>query len=452
MWGRLKIVAKEGLKRLAHSVFFRLLATIIIAGIALNISILISFIVLKRNIWQSWESHLIRYARYMAAEIGIPPDRSKAMVIARQTHMTMIQYLSPTENWEVPDRHSSQLKDTLPSSLIRNTTWIGKNGLQIGRNNRGRLIRLAHGDGELLFALIRPQDTEQRIFIGLLLLCATLKVILACAYLYIRRVMQPIRWLTHAMSQIGQGNLSYRVPLKRNDEFQTLAEATNQMAAQLESMVEAKERLLLDVSHELRSPIARLKVGLELLSETKTKVCLQADLREMETMLADILNARRLSRSTAALNFETVESAAFIWSVVQEFYHYCPGIKIFELGHHRLSLDPKKARVVLRNIIDTALKYGSNASRPIELTTSQTDKVFNIHIVDHGIGIPLEAQDRIFEPFFRADASRSRQTGGFGLGLSLSKAIMDAHGGDIKISSSENQGTKVTIIFPLNQS
>lgn len=452
LWAGSQTVCKNKLKFIVHSVFFRLLATIVIAGFALTTVVLIGYLALKYNIWESWENHLIRYTRYIAAEIGDPPSRDKALAIVKETQMSIISYRSPTENWVVSKAKSIAQIDTQFDLGIKENYWVNKNGILIGRNRKGRFIRIPHGNGELFLSLIRDRGAEQKIGRGFLLLCAAFMLILTCAYLYIRRVMQPIHWLTYSMNQFGKGNLTYRMPLKRDDEFQTLAESVNQMAAQLESLIQAKERFLLDVSHELRSPIARLKLGLELLPGTKAKAFLQEDLREMETMVTDILEASRLQQSTAALNYETVDSAALIQSVVQEFSHRSPGIKIFKLSRYPLRLDPKKARVVLRNVIDNALKYAPNSARPVELTTKHNDRVLNISILDYGIGIPRMAQDQIFQPFFRADASRSRQTGGFGLGLSMCKAIMEAHGGSIQIESKENQGTKVMITFPLGQS
>jgi signal transduction histidine kinase len=436
-------VHKKGFKHLVHSVFFRLLAASILAGIALTLSVLIGFIALRHNVWESLESHLTRYARYMAEEIGDPPNREKALAITKDSSMTVICYRSPTENWVVPKTQS------IPEVGTQYYLWINKKGMLIGKNNRGHFLRLSLDNGELFFWLIHNKNVEEKVGRGFLLLCAGLILILTCSYLYIRRVMHPIHWLNEAMDQFGSGNLTYRMPLKRNDEFQALAESMNKMAAHIQSLIQAKERLLLDVSHELRSPIARLKVGLELLPQTESKASLQDDLREMETMVTEILEASRLYRSTTALNYEMVESSALIQSVIQEFSQRPPGIKFMDVHHHSLRLDPKKARVVLRNVIDNALKYSSNSSKPVELTTTHTDRGLNIHITDYGIGIPTEAQNQIFEPFFRADASRSRQTGGFGLGLSMCKAIMEAHGGTIQIFSQENKGTKVTILFPL---
>jgi signal transduction histidine kinase len=216
----------------------------------------------------------------------------------------------------------------------------------------------------------------------------------------------------------------------------------------IKKLIQAKEALLLDVSHELRSPIARLKVGLELLKETEAKISLQEDLREMEAMVTEILEAYRLQRFSDRLNLEVVNSHALIASVVAELSDRPPGIKVIDLCNCSVKLDVKKARVVLRNILDNALKYSSRSSNPVEVTSHFKNKTFTVSIKDCGIGIPAHLLHQVFEPFFRADPSRSRQTGGFGLGLSMCKAIMEAHGGAIHLESKAKEGTLVVINFP----
>lgn len=438
---RRKTVHRKRLLKLAHSVFFRLTAAIVLVAILMTVTILLCFIALRHNMVASAKSNLIRYAGYLAADIGAPPDRSKALAIARDTRI-VIRYDSPAQNWTVPENRS------IPDINGRFRLWYNQNGISAGSSTKGHFIELSRAEGRLCFWLDRKHGAEQKAGEGFLLLHLLLLLVLTCVYLYIRHVMHPIRWLTTAVDQFSAGNLAYRMPLKRGDEFQDLAESMNNMAAQIQKLIQTKEKLLLDVSHELRSPIARLKVGLELLPETKARSCLQEDLREMETMVTDILETARMQRSPADLNMETVSSAALINAAAQEFSQRPPGIILVDLLDRPLRLDLKKALVVLRNVLDNAFKYGFDSTQPVEITTSSAETLFSIHITDAGSGIAPESLEHVFEPFFRADASRSRQTGGFGLGLSMCKAIMEAHGGAIRIDSQSGRGTRVTLDFP----
>jgi signal transduction histidine kinase len=434
-------VPKNRIKKLLHSVFFRLLIAIILAGIALTIIILIKLSSLKQDYMESLAGNLTRYTHYLVKEIGTPPSHAKALAIARDTQM-VIRYHGSNKSWTVPEDKS------IPNFGKHYHQWYHQNGMIIGSNFKGHFIKLTNNDGQLFFWLGPNREVEKKAVKRTILFFSAFVIILIAAYLYIRRVMQPIHWLTTAMNEFGSGNLSYRMPLKRDDEFQDLAKSMNKMAAQIEGLMQAKESLLLDVSHELRSPIARLKVGLELLKETEAKISLQEDLREMEAMVTEILEAYRLHRYSDRLKLEEVESNALIDSVIAEFSGRPPGIKAIDLCNCRIQLDLKKARVVLRNILDNALKYSSKSSRPVEVTSGTKNDLLTIRIKDFGLGIPAHLLNQVFEPFFRVDPSRSRQSGGFGLGLSMCKAIMEAHHGTIHIESNAGKGTLVVINFP----
>ena len=147
-----------------------------------------------------------------------------------------------------------------------------------------------------------------------------------------------------------------------------------------------------------------------------------------------------------------MNSKDFITAAAGEFTEQPPGIQMMTIEEVVLSIDPHKARTVLKNIIDNAVKYSRESHQPVEIAAAKEEAAYRISVQDFGIGIPAEDLPRVFEPFFRVDLSRSRATGGFGLGLSLCQAIMKAHGGDIRIDSELGKGTLVTIRFPFNPS
>jgi len=437
-------VHKGHLQRLFHSVFFRLLAAIAVAGITMTIMVFILFIALRHQIFESIDRNLAEYVRYLAADIGTPPAMARAAAVAERTGMA-IQYEDSHQNWTIP----AGLK--VPEMKERYDLRSDKNDFKIGGRPKGHFVSVRHGDGQLSFWLLNSRAFEKRVIKGPLILCAVLLIILSIAYLYIRRVMQPVHWLKHAMDRYGEGELDYRVPLKRGDEFQDLAEAVNRMASKLASLLASKEKLMLDVSHELRSPIARLKVAVEMLDDDSAKASLREDLDEMETMVTEILDAARLRQSAAELNLQKVQSKTLIESAVAEFNRTAPGVIITAIEDVRLTIDPQKARTALKNVLDNALKYSQENQKPVEVAAAREGQYFRIVIRDYGIGIPPQDLERVSEPFFRVDISRSRKTGGFGLGLSLCKAIMEAHGGEIHIESDLGQGTRVTLVFPLAQ-
>ena len=436
---------KRHFKRLFHSVFFRLIAAITIAGILMTLTVMGGFYMMKETMAETFRRNFAQYIHYLIKDIGDPPDRMRAKAIADHTDMN-IHFENPETAWTIPE------SATVPDFSNPHHLWHDSRKVQVGGSRHGHFIKVNHGGGRLIFWRLKSDAFEQQAAKAVVKVCVLILLILTGAYLYIRRVMQPVRWMTAAMDQYGDGNLDYRMPLKRADEFQDLAEAVNRMADRIQALLEAKEKLLLDVSHELRTPIARLKVGIELLSDEEDKASLSEDLAEMESMVTEILEAARLRQSAASLNVQKVVIRSLIYTVAAEFKEQPPGIQLISIEETELSLDPQKARTVLKNVIDNAVKYSRESQKPVDIKAYREEENYYISVRDFGIGIPEEDLKRVFEPFFRVDLSRSRETGGFGLGLSLCKAIMEAHGGDIRIESELGRGTQAIICFPIDPS
>jgi signal transduction histidine kinase len=254
------------------------------------------------------------------------------------------------------------------------------------------------------------------------------------------------------VESLGAGRLDHRIPSSGHDEFRDLGDAFNLMAARLSGLLRSKEQLLLDVSHELRTPLTRLKVQLEMVPDQEIRQSLQADVAEMETMVTAILEEARLRSTVAALQLQPTDMAGLLTSVVEEFQNRPPGAVCGPLRTATLSMDGDKMRTVLRNLIDNAVKHSPADGPPVAVSLVPEDAYAAIIVEDQGIGITAEALPHLFEPFYRADASRSRKTGGFGLGLGICKAIIDAHNGQIRIESQPGKGTRVTVTLPAKAS
>jgi signal transduction histidine kinase len=221
------------------------------------------------------------------------------------------------------------------------------------------------------------------------------------------------------------------------------------MAGRLSVLLRNKEQLMLDVSHELRSPITRLKVLLELIQDEETRKNLQAEVMEMETMVSSILEEARLRNSSASLELDPTDINQLVHSVVEDFKDISPGVVYNACESTTILVDRGKMRMVLRNLIDNAVKHSPEKGQPIDVSLNRDKNTMAIIVKDQGAGIAESALPHIFDPFFRTDASRSRKTGGYGLGLSLCKTVVDAHKGQIRISSKIGQGTKVVVRLPI---
>ena len=206
-------------------------------------------------------------------------------------------------------------------------------------------------------------------------------------------------------------------------------------------MISARERLLLDVSHELRSPLTRMKVALEFVPENKSRESLLGDVQEMEQMVTEILETARLKSEHGQLELQTVDLKLLIQEVCSAFEGKIPGI-LFEKDskEYLVRIDVEQIQTVLKNILVNALKYSIPGNDPVQVRLSKDVSGCIIEIQDQGQGIPEDELELIFEPFYRVDKSRTKLTGGYGLGLSMCKTIIEAHGGRISVRSRSGEG------------
>jgi signal transduction histidine kinase len=310
-------------------------------------------------------------------------------------------------------------------------------------------IEYRHDRGDFIFELSGEYERNPALkwIHGLIVLSITL--ILLGAYVLIRRILRPIKWLDTGVKEVSLGNLKHRVPVIKSDELGQLSQAFNAMTQRLNEMLTAKEQLLRDVSHELRSPLTRMKVALEFVKESRTRKLVQSDIQEMEEMITHILETARMHHDHSRLNLREIDLTRLINDVLATYRQQSPGVTFSSTGvSFPCMVDPEQIKVVLKNVLDNAIKYSPKDSQAIRISVADRDGWTVIEIEDSGIGIEPEALTYIWEPFYRADKSRSRDTGGYGLGLSLCKTIIQAHGGTIDVRSIPGKGTTVSLALP----
>ena len=228
--------------------------------------------------------------------------------------------------------------------------------------------------------------------------------------------------------------------------------AFNDMTERIRDMLHTKDQLLLDISHELRTPLTRMKVALEFLSESQAKQNLQGDIADMEKMVSEILETARRHHKYADLKKQSTNLTVLLKQTLKAFENQPPGIEIVDLpAEIEAEVDPDQIKTVFDNVLNNSIKYSQPDSKPIQVSYKRRESYAVIRITDFGIGIPQEELAHIFEPFYRVDKSRAKDTGGFGLGLSLCKTIMEAHGGKIEVQSKPQEGTTVSLFFPLTK-
>jgi signal transduction histidine kinase len=431
----------NGFDKIFKSVFTKLLLIIIVTGIAINIIVAGFFITHRSSAGSTIHKNIVHYLNYLIADLGDPPSLSRARQIASQTSL-VIHFKGQGLSWSTSGS---------PPTVSRRRLYEYKEdpGIRFGRYHRHSIIEIDHQKGRFVFELVRFFDREDEKNGIMLALFALLAGVLALAYLLIRRVLRPVKWLNEGVKEVSRGNLKHRVPLKKSDELGQLAQAFNDMTDRVREMLQAKEQLMLDISHELRSPLTRMKVALEFLAEGKSKQNIKKDIEEMEQMINEILDTARRHHMHSKLNRRPVNLVDLLHEVVSAYKEQQTAIELIDLPSCvEIHVDFEQIKIVLKNIINNAIKYSGPESDPIRIFLDTREPYVILRVTDNGPGIPAEELSFIFEPFYRVDKSRSKRTGGFGLGLSLCKTIMEAHDGNIEIDSTPGKGTTVSLFFP----
>jgi signal transduction histidine kinase len=431
--------------KIFRSVFTKLLVVILLTGICINLVVGGFFIHLRNEFVGPFHKNVVQYLNYLIADMGNPPTLDRAREIARQSFLE-IRYESPVLRWTTSDELPTDLKDRF---IVRHQNPDVRYGKYRGRH----MIEVDKEAGRFIFGLSRnlPVDsTRNRLLVIILVL---LTVILVTAFFVIRYILRPVKWLNTGVQEVSRGNLKHRVPLKKSDELRDLAVAFNDMTDRIRDMLHNKDQLLLDISHELRTPLTRMKVALEFLSDSQAKQSIQADMEEMEKMVTEILETARMQHKYENLKKQPTDLAELLKQTLTAFENQPPGIEIVDLPSEiEAEVDPEQIKTVFENVLNNAIKYSQPDSEPIQVSYKHREFFAIIRITDFGIGIPEEELAHIFEPFYRVDKSRAKDTGGYGLGLSLCKTIMEAHDGKIEIQSRPEEGTTISLFFPLPKS
>jgi signal transduction histidine kinase len=192
-----------------------------------------------------------------------------------------------------------------------------------------------------------------------------------------------------------------------------------------------------------------MRVALEFLPESKARSSLAEDVTVLEELVGQILEGARAHHQAGQLKRTPLDLAAVIQSTAAGFSGRKPEIRLeIPQGNWQVPADAAKVQTVLTNLLENALKYSPTGSGPVRVELKRRETGVEISIIDQGIGIPAGDLEHILEPFYRVDKSRTKATGGYGLGLSLCHTIMQAHGGRITIASQPGEGTAMTLFFP----
>ncbi len=302
-------------------------------------------------------------------------------------------------------------------------------------------VRLADGSW-VTFENQIPKEVFTGVTELLLMLAVLLIAVVTLSLIAVRWVTRPLSMLAGAADELGRDidrpALSESGPI----ESQQAARAFNTMQARLKRYIDDRTRLLSAVSHDLKTPITRLRLRAELLDDDSLRDSFVKDLDEMQAMAAETLDFLRGMESKEAMAPVDIGALLESLKVDAEALNHKVEVTTAELAPYPAR--PLALKRCLINLVDNAVKYGGKAL----VTATDNDESLTITVTDEGPGIPETELKQVFEPFYRLEGSRSRDTGGTGLGLSLARNIALAHGGELRLQNRPEGGLEAVLTLP----
>lgn len=280
-----------------------------------------------------------------------------------------------------------------------------------------------------------------------------LGVIVLLCYALAYHLTSPVRKLQRAVDRFGKGDLSARAPATRRDELGQLARTFNRMADRIQTLVTAERRLLMDISHELRSPLARLSVAVELARDNRENARLdriQKEADRLNELVTELLEVTRAEGDPAHRKLEPVRVDELLAEVVEDsrIEADARGSTLTLNAHEPAAADadPKLLRRAVENVVRNAIRYAPQGTA-VDVALETSRKRLRITVRDRGPGAPEESLPLLFEPFYRVESDRNRTSGGAGLGLSIARRAIQLHHGAIRATNA-NPGLCVEITLP----
>ena len=310
---------------------------------------------------------------------------------------------------------------------------------------------------EMMNSLLMLQNNMLLLFVGVALAAVIAGMVFS------RVLTQPISDMTRVIQSMSKGDLGVRAQVRGSGEIRQLALAFNSMSEQLESLNQTRNQFVSNASHELKTPLATMKIMIESLiyqpdmdAELRTEFLSDVDqeINRLSSIVSDLLTLVHADSRSSRLNRERMSLA----EVVKDTQHRLApmaeqnglGIELSLQDSCDMYADKAKLQQVVYNLLENAVKY-TPAGGKIKVSLQRVGRDAVLSVSDNGPGIPKESLPHIFDRFYRVDKARGRGTGGTGLGLSIVQQYVNLHGGSVKAASEEGQGAVFTVELPLNK-
>ncbi len=411
------------------------------------------------------------------AQRGITDDYARRFMRGTITLIEDELYRTPRRDWQrkidqLDDKFSYRLGIVERISLDRTLTPDQVSKLDAGD------IAIDH-DGDIMYrrlgtsskvlvvgplAANRNPELTERLPLDLrlrLLTWSLIGVIFGIAlWFWVRPVWRDLETLRQTARDLGDGDFEARSPPARSQLFAPLSDTMNSMAERVQQLLATHRELSSAISHELRTPIARMRFALEMLSGTDERAererlwtMMEGDLDELDHLIDTSLTYARFEREAPEPHFSSVRFADWLSDEVDAVRLLGRDLKITvdtaKLPENlAVDVDRKAMPYALRNLLRNAFKY---ASRQIVVSAELREPNILVHVDDDGIGIPPEDRESVFSAFTRLDRSRDRATGGYGLGLAITRRVLELHGGTAMAGTAPLGGARFTLTWPLAQ-
>jgi two-component system sensor histidine kinase RstB len=411
------------------------------------------------------------------AQRGITDDYARRFMRGTITLIEDELYRTPRRDWQhkidqLDDKFSYRLGIVERISLDRTLTPDQVSKLDAGD------IAIDH-DGDIMYrrlgtsskvlvvgplAANRNPELTERLPLDLrlrLLTWSLIGVIFGIAlWFWVRPVWRDLETLRQTARDLGDGDFEARSPPARSKLFAPLSDTMNSMAERVQQLLATHRELSSAISHELRTPIARMRFALEMLAGTDERAererlwtMMEADLDELDHLIDTSLTYARFEREAPEPHFSSVRFADWLSDEVDAVRLLGRDLKItvdtMKLPRNlAVDVDRKAMPYALRNLLRNAFRY---ASAQIAVSAELREGNIVVHVDDDGIGIPPEDRENVFSAFTRLDRSRDRATGGYGLGLAITRRVLELHGGTATADSAPLGGARFTLAWPLAQ-
>lgn len=441
--------ARSGIRRiLPRSLFGRALLIIVSPLILLQI---VSIFVFYD---QPWETLSWRLALSVAGDLSFviddlerfpdASDRARTLAVAlRSTGLTVVYQPGEIMPNRPPDESAADpASDSVVGLLSRAIQQRVSRPFRLDDQPDGDLVvKIQLADGVLHAAMSRKRLSSSTTYVFLLWMIGSSLILFAIAGAFMRNQVRPIRRLAAAAERFGRGQDIGDFKPEGAIEVRRAAIEFNHMRDRITRQLAQRMEMLAGVSHDLRTPLTRLKLQLAMMADAPDVADLAADVAEMETLVDAYLAFVRGEGGEDAVDADV---AALLEDVVAGARRQGASIDFAVDGDLIARARPNALRRAITNLVANACKYG----KTVRISGRRVGGMIEIDVEDDGPGIPADQRDAAFRPFYRLEGSRNAATGGVGLGLAIARDLVRAHGGDIRLQDSEMGGLKATVRLP----